>query len=190
MRAGAVLAASGLTLAGCVSPTGSGKMPTGRVAETGSAVSAAEAAVIVGYHNEKRAEVGVGPVSWSPELARFAQERADTIARTGRFGHLPRSQNPYGENLAQGGTGGGYSGYTVRRACEDWYAEKALMPAGARVMTPALFRRGVGHYTQMVWKDTTRIGAGVATYEKGGFTLTVVVCCYDPPGNFMTGEIY
>ncbi len=165
--------------------------PSGRVKATGSRVTAQEALQVVEYHNQKRAEVGSLEVTWSAEIAEYAQERADTIARTGQFTHLPQGENPYGENLAQGGsTGGAAPGYSVLSACDDWYAEKQKMPKGARIMTIDLFNRGVGHYTQMIWKESTEIGVGIATFSQNGFQMTVVVCCYNPRGNFISGAIY
>ncbi len=153
-------------------------------------ISSREAEWIVDYHNEKRKEAGTRPLRWSPELARYAQERAETIAKTGQMTHLPARQNRYGENLAQGGRGGGDSGFTVRHACESWYAEKAKMPTDARVLNSALFQRGVGHYTQMIWHESTHVGAGKAHFHKDGMAMTVVVCCYDPRGNLIGGTIY
>lgn len=147
---------------------------------TGSAFSPAQARAMVDYHNRVRAEAGAGPLQWSPELARYAQERAMLSARQKRFAHLPMGRNPYGENLAQGG-----GAFGVWEACEGWHAEKALMPRGADTMSPALFRRGVGHYTQMIWGQSRQIGGGLAHYESGGVHWTVIVCCYDPPGNVM-----
>ncbi|MCB1206871.1 MAG: hypothetical protein KDN18_21625 [Verrucomicrobiae bacterium] len=157
---------------------------------TGSKLSAQQAQQMLNYHNQKRAEVGNGNVAWSPQIAKYAQQRADQIAREKRLAHLAQGQNPYGENLAQGGSTGGASGYSVISACEGWYSEKAKMPKNARTMTVELFNRGVGHYTQMVWKGSTHIGAGIASYQQGGFTMTVVVCCYNPPGNMMGAAIY
>ncbi len=166
-------------------------VPTANLAgNTGSKLDAAQAQQLVNYHNQKRKEVGTGPVTWSPKIAQFAQGRADTIARTKNFSHLPQGQNPYGENLAQGGSSGGVSGFTVVSACDGWYAEKAKIPKGSRVMTTAIFNRGVGHYTQMIWKDSTQIGAGIAHFQQNGFAMTVVVCCYNPPGNFIGGAIF
>jgi uncharacterized protein YkwD len=153
---------------------------------TGSKLTPQQAQQMVNYHDAKRAEVGCGKVTWSPIIAQFAQQRADTIARTKKFAHLPQGQNPYGENLAQGGGGA----YTVINACEGWYAERSKMPRNARTMTVNLFNQGVGHYTQMVWKGSTQIGAGIAQYQQGGITWTVVVCCYNPPGNVIGGTIY
>jgi hypothetical protein len=173
---------------GSLSAQEAGPVPVAGVpgGSTGSKLSALEAREMVNYHDAKRAEVGSGKVTWSPVIARFAQERADMIARTKKFAHLPPGRNPYGENLAQGG-GGGFSAVS---ACEGWYAEKARMPKNVTTLSMNLFNRGVGHYTQMVWKGSTQIGAGIARYEQGGFTWTVVVCCYNPPGNVIGGTIH
>src|SRR3954454_15897103 len=78
--------------------------------KTGSALSAKEAADLVELHNKVRKEVGIGPVKWSSELARFAQEWADEVARTGKLAHRPRQgerKQRYGENIAWG-SGPGY----------------------------------------------------------------------------------
>jgi hypothetical protein len=37
----------------------------------------------------------------------------------------------------------------------------------------------VGHYTQMIWRTTARIGCGLAE----GTNSQVLVCRYAPPGN-------
>ena len=157
---------------------------------TGSRLTQQQAQQMVNYHNQKRAEVGNGNVSWSTQIAQYAQQRADQIARTKQLAHLPQGQNPYGENLASGGSTGGGVVYTVINACDGWYSEKAKIPRNARTMTFDLFNKGVGHYTQMVWKGSTQIGAGISQYQQGAFTMTVVVCCYNPPGNVINQAIY
>jgi uncharacterized protein YkwD len=157
---------------------------------TGSRLTQQQAQQMVNYHNQKRAEVGNGNVSWSTEIAQYAQQRAEQIARTKQLAHLPQGQNPYGENLASGGSTGGGVVFTVINACDGWYSEKAKMPRNARTMTIDLFNKGVGHYTQMVWKGSTQIGAGISQYQQGAFTMTVVVCCYNPPGNVINQAIY
>ena len=157
---------------------------------SGSRLTPQQAQQMVNYHNQKRAEVGNGNVSWSTQIAQYAQQRADQIARTKQLAHLPQGQNPYGENLASGGSTGGGVVFTVINACDGWYSEKAKMPRNARTMTIDLFNKGVGHYTQMVWKGSTQIGAGISQYQQGAFTMTVVVCCYNPPGNVINQAIY
>ena len=52
-----------------------------------------------------------------------------------------------------------------------------------------------GHYTQLVWRSTSFTGCGVKTCNTGsplpGFTTwTLVVCDYEPPGNFVGQRPY
>ena len=150
------------------------------------AVTAREADELVRYHNKVRDEVGVGPVKWSPALARFAQEWADEVARTGKIGHRPGEgefAQKYGENIAWGSGGG----YDVLTAARSWYEEKESYTPGTPI--PRDFRDfKAGHYTQMVWKDTTEIGAGKAVIQAGDQKGSLfVVCNYNPRGN-MIGE--
>lgn len=41
-----------------------------------------------------------------------------------------------------------------------------------------------GHFTQLIWKDTKRIGCGHATRRKWNMAMIYWVCQYDPPGNY------
>jgi pathogenesis-related protein 1 len=47
-----------------------------------------------------------------------------------------------------------------------------------------------GHYTQIVWADTQRVGCGVATCNMLGTRGQFVVCDYEPPGNFVGQKPY
>jgi Cysteine-rich secretory protein family len=49
----------------------------------GSDLSSQEVRQLVDLHNRIRADVGVGPVSWSNKLATYAQQWADRLASTG-----------------------------------------------------------------------------------------------------------
>jgi pathogenesis-related protein 1 len=153
---------------------------------TGSRVTAEEAKELVAMHNQARRAVGVGPVEWSPQLAAFAQRWADELARTGRFEHRPADgefAQKYGENLAIG-FGGGFG---VTAGVRLWLAEKSDYEPGTPI--PADFSTfTTGHYTQIVWRPTTHVGAGravIATGDRAGWTI--IVCNYHPPGN-TTGE--
>ncbi len=157
-------------------------------AETGSHFTKQQANAFVAYHNEKRAEVGVDKVTWSTELAREAQEWADHMAETGEFEHRPRqgaNATQHGENLAAGFGGG----YDVLSGARDWYGEKRLYGDGSAVTQTSYLK--TGHYTQMVWSQTSEIGAGVAVGKRGQLKgWTIVVCNYNPPGNMLGQKPY
>ncbi len=150
-----------------------------------SALSAAEVAELVGVHDKVRKEVGVGPVTWSPELGAFAQAWADELARTGTFRHRTYEPGPwqqkYGENIAY--IQGNGAGAVVVKGAEFWYAEKKDYTPGTPI--PADFSAfKAGHYTQMVWRDSVEIGAGKATIRTGDLKgAQILVCNYKPPGN-------
>lgn len=121
-------------------------------------------------HNDARARVGVAPLRWSGELARYAQQWADQLAASGQFKHRPPGSG-YGENLF-----GGSVGYGPADAARHWLEEKSAYNGGP--VTPQNFN-AVGHYTQMVWSGTTEVGYGMATGRNG----VVVVANYAPAGN-------
>ena len=149
-------------------------------------LTSAEVATILELHNEARREVGVAPLAWSPKLAAFAQAWADELARSGEFKHRPYDgewKQQYGENLAIGF--GNQAG--IANGVRMWIDEKkdyepdTPIPADFSMFT-------AGHYTQVVWRGTTHVGAAkaiVQTGERAGWT--VIVANYDPPGN-RTGE--
>ena len=47
-----------------------------------------------------------------------------------------------------------------------------------------------GHYTQIVWRETERVGCGASTCTIDGFDGLFWVCNYDPPGNFVGERPY
>lgn len=118
---------------------------------------------MLGAHDAARAKHGVPALSWSDSLAKTAQSWADRCV----FEH---SSTSYGENLAQGT--GGYSGAD---AVNDWYNEISAYDFNAPGDSEA-----TGHFTQVVWKGTKRVGCGVAQCSDGA----LYVCNYDPAGNF------
>ena len=145
---------------------------------SGSKMSARDIQAITAYHNKVRADVGVGPLKWSANLAVYAQEWADHLAvTTCKMKH--RTEKKYGENLFQGTAG--Y--YTAVDAAKGWESERKDYRGGVLTQTnwhPA------GHYTQMVWRETTVLGCGEAACNK---TL-IVACNYDPPGNYIGRRPY
>lgn len=139
----------------------------------GSGLTKHEIDKLLSIHNQARAQVGVPPVTWSDGMAEYAQRWADKLAKENRFDH--RQNSPYGENLA--------IARTARDAAGMWYGEKNRYNGqtmdGRNFMT-------FGHYTQMVWRNSTRIGCGKATVNG----RTIWVCNYDPPGNMIGSKPY
>jgi pathogenesis-related protein 1 len=145
---------------------------------SGSKMSARDIRAIMAYHDKVRADVGVGPVKWSPTLADYAQEWADHLAATTcKMAH--RTEGKYGENLFQGTAGH----YTAVDAAKGWESEKKDYRGG--VLTESNWHPA-GHYTQMVWRDSTALGCGESPCNK---TL-IVACNYDPPGNYLGRRPY
>ncbi|XGW01866.1 hypothetical protein V3C99_014170 [Haemonchus contortus] len=54
------------------------------------------------------------------------------------------------------------------------------------VMTMAVFNRGVGHYTQVVWQWSNKIGCAVEWCSD----MTLAACEYDSAGNYLGQPIY
>lgn len=149
----------------------------------GSRLTPEEMRTLLNLHNRARAEVGVGPLVWSKNLAAYAQSWADHLASTScRMDHRPRSgkwKQMHGENLLIGTVG--YHG--VADAVREWERERSLYH-GAALNSSNWYPSG--HYTQMVWKNTRQIGCAKA--ECRG--KIIVVCNYDPPGNVLGQKPY
>lgn len=149
----------------------------------GSRITPGEMRTLLNLHNRARADVGIGPLVWSKNLAVYAQSWADHLASTScRMEHRPRSgkwRQVYGENLLIGTVG--YHG--VADAVWAWERERSLYHGGALNSSnwyPS------GHYTQMVWKNTRRLGCAKAECRGN----VIVVCNYDPPGNVLGQKPY
>ncbi|KAJ3255790.1 hypothetical protein HK103_006048 [Boothiomyces macroporosus] len=119
-------------------------------------------------HNTARALVGAPPLTYSSQLASTAQSWSDTMAATGSFHHSGRS----GENIYMGDDS------SCAGAMTAWLAEKANYSG-----QPIDGNFGIyGHYTQIVWKETTQVGCG----RKNGY----VTCNYSPAGNILGVSAY
>jgi hypothetical protein len=142
------------------------------------------------YHNSYRAQVGVPPLTWSDTLAQSAQQWANQLAATKSLAHS-RS----GENLASANNSQLYP--SVTQTADAWGQEKQHFVGGT---FPNVSNTGnwedIGHYTQMVWRNTTEVGCGLAHYDDDqsmpGYILhnTVLVCHYNPAGNVTGQSVY
>lgn len=118
-------------------------------------------------HNAYRRRHGVPALDWSSRVAKSAE----AWARTCQFQH--ESQSEYGENL-YAAWGQPNMERVLSHAAAAWYDEVAQY----KYENPGFSMR-TGHFTQMVWKNSKRLGC--AARQCGPMTL--VVCRYDPPGN-------
>lgn len=46
---------------------------------------------------------------------------------------------------------------------------------------------GGGYFTQVIWKDSVKLGLAKATAKENGMTCTYIVARYDPPGRIIDG---
>jgi pathogenesis-related protein 1 len=151
-------------------------------AQTGSRLTQQEVQTVLDLHNKARAEAGVQEqVTWDPQIAQFAQAWADNIASRSAFEHRSWADGPwkqkYGENLA-----GGFGDNAVATGVGLWLAEKSKY--NGQAMDGQNYQV-FGHYTQMIWQNTRKIGCGKA-YDAQK-KMFIIVCNYDPPGNY-TGQ--
>lgn len=138
---------------------------------------------IVDAHNNVRANVvptatNMPAVSWDIGLARLSQRRAETC----EFYHEDYSQRTLvnqptitvGQNIYM--TGRTYTNLTALwiDTVTSWANEKNVYTYG---VIPANFE-AVGHYTQLVNKNTVRIGCGAATCGTGTSAKVYVYCDY------------
>ena len=132
---------------------------------------------VIQRHNYWRADVGVGEIEYSDELAEVAFAWAQQLKEKGcAFEH---SGNQYGENLFKGTKG--Y--YTAADAIDSWASEKQYYNYDKNKCKSGEM---CGHYTQIVWKNTTKVGC--AQIECNG--MITWVCNYDPPGNYVGEKPY
>ena len=131
-------------------------------------------------HNYYRAKHHVGSLRTSSDLMRSAKRYADHLARIDQFKHSRRGseyrRKGVGENLALD-YGVKNCAYMAKSAMGRYYKEVSLFD----------FNRGgfslkTGHFTQIVWKSTTKLGCAISFKSATGKYYGV--CHYSPAGNY------
>ena len=146
-----------------------------RAASTDTPVGMADG--IVAIHNHERALVGSPPMVWDKALALSAASYGPALISLGHLQHSPRANRPgQRENLAMGPA----KTYNYAALAGFWISEKANFISGT---FPNVSRTNnwldVAHYTQMIWRGTTRVGCSL---QQGG-DQSYLICRYSPPGN-------
>jgi len=123
-------------------------------------------------HNIYRCAAGIDMLEWDMAAFQTARSYAQK-APTDRLAHSKARERQskhgvtFGENVAVGF--GLWPGQVVAR----WYDEIRNTQGGK--FRPN--RAGLGHYTQLVWRKTRRVGCSF------GQDRRVAICHYDPAGN-------
>ena len=134
---------------------------------------------LLAAHNRERDTTGVAALAWDTALAADAAQWAEHLAAVGDIEHSPddpEDEDPQGENLWLGTAGA----YSPEEMVGLWIEEKKHFRPG---VFPQVSRTGnledVGHYTQLVWADTGRVGCALS----GNGEDEILVCRYSAAGN-------
>jgi hypothetical protein len=132
---------------------------------------------ILAAHNRERAAAGLPALKWDEKLAADAAPWAAHLAQLDTLEHEDADEDdPEGENLWLGTRGH----YAPEDMVGLWVAEKKDFRPG---IFPDNSRTGdfedVGHYTQLMWRSTGRVGCALAA----GAEDEVLVCRYREAGN-------
>jgi pathogenesis-related protein 1 len=166
------------------------------------AVNTAAQKAILDRHNYYRSAVGVANIAWDVGLASDSQKYAATCmfpVHDSKRSISPSNSQPtiftsVGENMY--GSSPPSTNLTTLglAAVNSFGSEKPYYLVGKPTGSNCMTGKVCGHYTQIVWRNSLKVGCGYATCTppKGSTTLTgswsVVVCRYGPSGNFI-GQI-
>jgi len=135
---------------------------------------------LLAAHNRERSALGIAPLAWDTDLAANAEEWAGHLAELNDLEHFTDDVDE-GENLWLGPR----RDFSPEAMVGLWVEEKKNFVPG---VFPDNSRTGVlddvGHYTQLMWRDTRRVGCAVS--DNGEHEI--LVCRYARAGNVI-GEV-
>ena len=151
--------------------------PPAEIAHTHAA--GAEAERLLAMHNAERARMGLPALRWNASLARDAGGWAHKLLQKGKLHHASADERRgHGENLWMGTAGAWDAAGMVGMFLEE---RRYFRPAAFPHVSLTGDWSDVGHYTQIVWRDTKEVGCAKQT----GNGVDVLVCRYYPAGNVM-----
>lgn len=132
-------------------------------------------------HNMVRAAHGELPLAWDLHLEKYAKWWAGQRKGDCNLEHsFPENGFKYGENVFWGGG----SAWTPTDAVHAWADEEKYYTYKSNSCVAGQM---CGHYTQIVWKSTQRLGCARVVCNSGDVFMT---CNYDPPGNYYGEKPY
>lgn len=154
------------------------------VAQVSSLPAEVIAERLLAAHNAERQRLGIKPLVWSAKLAEHAKKWSQSLAVSDMMEHsVSAADGSEGENLWFG--------------TKDDYSPDEMV--GFFVDEGKMFKRGVfpevsttgrwedvGHYTQLIWKDTREVGCAITSNPR----RDVLVCRYSPMGNIVGQKAY
>jgi len=140
----------------------------------------AELAGITAAHNRVRADHGVSPLAWDADLAAIAADWAagcrDQDEPFGLIDHNPDRSDRFGSYVGEN-VYGASAQVDGPAAVDLWAAEEAAYDHASNTCDGIC-----GHYTQVVWADTTLMGCAAHACPALTYGYTIV-CDYAPGGN-------
>ncbi|XP_031567588.1 secreted protein PRY1-like [Actinia tenebrosa] len=130
-------------------------------------------------HNAKRTIHNSPPMTLDPQLNSAAQAYAEKLASSKTVEHSPQNERQgQGENLAKRCSKPD-TGFDCKAATVMWYDEVKKYDWGSPGYSGL-----TGHFTQVVWKASTKLGIGKASFvNDAGLTCYVIVGRYKDAGN-------
>jgi len=126
-------------------------------------------------HNDYRAKHGVELLKLDKKLCSYAKDWAAKLAKTDSFEH--RQNQELGENLFCSWSSNAKAKCPGNKPVDSWYSEIKKYEFGKEPTS-----MGTGHFTQVVWKTTKKMGIAKARTSGGKI---IVVANYEPAGNWI-----
>ncbi|KAL5256901.1 hypothetical protein ACHWQZ_G011986 [Mnemiopsis leidyi] len=159
---------------------GSGETESTNDSRNGLGISVEEK-TLLDEHNKRRRHHGVPDLIYDTKLAASSLSWCKVLARQDKFEHSKQdnSVEGVGENLYV--SWGMNPNQVPESAVKNWYDE-----IKDHDFYYPKFKFETGHFTQVIWKATTRVGCGVTKpSESSSPKRKSYVCChYSPPGNW------
>jgi pathogenesis-related protein 1 len=155
-------------------------------------LNAHEKSLFLALHNKIRQKNDAGPLEWDDRLADSAQAWADKLLADDCAIYHPKNAADDEKYLQSGLDGQNLSQFiykgrkknvqvgSIKEAVQLWTDECKLYDPNEPT------QHGVGHFTQMIWKDTTKVGCAYRKLDRLGKKGSIYVCHYNKSGNWLT----